>query len=436
MHSSDWMRLARLPHPRQGADVQDLFFPQLPHEHEADVSRLRVKGFFDGLDDVGYDQVYSAVFGDPTVQFPDVHALLKTSAREGKVMRTMMTHVGQWLNRDAYRVADRASEKPPLWKDLLPGVQERHPDDAADRCLELQQRVLTFVREHLADFTHATVEPFLEVYPGHAVDTYAERFAHDAWRGLLILVYDFCGPSFQHDALLRFNQDEPSRVCDPSTSTIARGMCQVLETIPEVAHNPALRGTAAVQGLWRDLQPVVLRWAIGRCERFVSTGGESDGRETVSAVKEQLVRYRRLLDADGSSQGTGSTEVAARAEGRLADERPRPPRAEETPPVHDMDASPPAATIGSERTTPRLEQRGHTSSARAQRPQTDHSDTAPASSKPRADRPSIQPAPPAVHRDLDHLLGLSSRPRKLKRASDGRGWRSRPRVSAVSFSSS
>jgi len=52
VHSYDWMRLAQLPRPRKAKDVQDLFFPGLEEEHEADVLRLRVKDFFVHLDDV------------------------------------------------------------------------------------------------------------------------------------------------------------------------------------------------------------------------------------------------------------------------------------------------------------------------------------------------------------------------------------------------
>ena len=52
-------------------------------------------------------------------------------------MKTVMTHVGQWLNRDAFRTADRAGEKPPLWKDLVPTLAQRYPEDTASYYLQL-----------------------------------------------------------------------------------------------------------------------------------------------------------------------------------------------------------------------------------------------------------------------------------------------------------
>jgi hypothetical protein len=213
----------------------------MQHE-EGDVSELRVKGFLTDLSDLDYDRVYEMVLSDSTLQFPDVHALLKTTPRQGKIMRTIMAHVGQWLNRDAFRTSQRADDKPPLWKDLLPAVQKRHPHDATDQCVELQRQVLTFVQKHFADFSHATIEPLLEIYPDNAVETYAERFEHTVWQGLLKLVYDFCGPCFQHDALTHFNHKEPSGLSAEATSTIAPSMCQVLESVPEIIQNPALRG--------------------------------------------------------------------------------------------------------------------------------------------------------------------------------------------------
>ena len=293
---SDWIRLTQLPRSRKGKDVQDLFFPGLGHEDEDDVSRLRARDFFADLDDAGYDRAYDVVLENPTLQFPDVHAFLKSSKSHGKVMKTVMTHVGQWLNRDAFRVADRAGEKPPLWKDLLPAVERRHPDDAASQCLELQRHVLTFVQERLADLTQIALEPFLEAYPDHVGHTYIERFTHNVWRDLLVLVYDFCGPSFQHDALVHFNREAPTSISSHFTSTIARDLCQRLDIIPEIAQNPALQTQAAAQDLALHIQPIVLQWAIRQCLRFfVTKPGEGiRDDEALLTVHARLRQYRQL----------------------------------------------------------------------------------------------------------------------------------------------
>ena len=67
-----------------------------------------------------------------------------------------------------------------------------------------------------------------------------ERFAHDVWRDLLILVYDFYGPVLQHDALVHLNREAPTRSPSHFLSTIAREMCLKLDGIPEIMQNPAL----------------------------------------------------------------------------------------------------------------------------------------------------------------------------------------------------
>ena len=88
-------------------------------------------------------------------------------------MKIIMIHVGQWLNLNPFRDGDRAGAKPPLWQDFLSALGSDTP------CIQLERRILDFVRERYTDFTQTSLYSFLEIYPEHAVDTYAERFAHD-----------------------------------------------------------------------------------------------------------------------------------------------------------------------------------------------------------------------------------------------------------------
>ena len=345
-----------------------------------------------------------------------------------------MSHVGQWMNREAFRVTDRASEKPPLWQDLRPGVKERHPDDTDAQCVELQRRVLVFAQQHFADFTHVTVESLLDIFPDHAVESYVERFKHAVWQDLLKLVYDFCGPSFQHDALSRFNRDSPSTLCGQSSSTIAQGMCQVLENIPEVVQNPALRTKEAAQDLLREIEPIILRWAVRQCEGLVRGGGESKEGQILSVVEEQLVRYQSLLARyEASLKDILSNDVAAREE--------RSPRRESPPPAMDPKAMdidntnlpPSSAGVSSKRIQPRLVPSSQKSSMRTKRRRDsiDSSQRGPSScSSQLQNRQPIQPGHPDIYRQLDDMLELPSQPRKLKRGHDGRGWRTRPAVHA------
>jgi hypothetical protein len=428
VQSSDWATLSQLPTSRQCQDVQDVFFPRLEHE-EGDVSQLRVKGFLTKLSDTDYDRFYDLVLSDSTLRFPDVHSLLKTSPREGKTMRTIMSHVGQWLNRDAFRPSNRADEKPPLWKDLLPAVQKRHPHDVTDQCLELQRQVLEFVHRHLADFIHASVEPLLDIYPDNAVETYTERFEYGVWQDLLKLVYEFCGPCFQHDALKQFNDTKPSSLDRQATSTIVPSMCQALESLPEIIQISALRGKQAIKELETALQPVVFGWIVKQCQRIVEAGGDSEGGQTLIAVQEHLDRYRRLLSATKSSAGKvtspgATTEaIAASVESPTLNEAPSQtltrPSTRETSSGRGLNRSrSPTADI----TEPIKPQLVLKSQARKSQKALDSSQRLP--DIPRLNRTRHQD----VHRDLDDILQLPPQPFRTKLSRTGRGWRSQPGV--------
>lgn len=439
MQSSDWATLSQLPAARQCQDVQNVFFPRLQDE-DGDISELRGKGFLMELSDVDYDRVYNAVLSDATLRFPDVHALLKITPRQGKMMRTIMTHVGQWLNREAFRASNRADEKPPLWQDLLPAVRKRHPDDAADHCVELQRQVLVFVQGHFADFGHATIEPLLEIYPDNAPGTYADRFEHTVWQNLLKLVYDFCGACFQHEALTRFNDQEPSSLDAQATSTIVQSMCQFLESVPEIVENPALRGQQAMKDLQLAIQPVVLQWAVNQCHKIVEEG-DSDGGPALAFAKEQLERYRRLLTTNGSSSKgqTASTAAAtkvtaASVDRQSADERSSQPPTREAHSTCNRTCSPSSAISDTERIKPRLVSRSQVRSSTAA-PAHSHrmieslQHDRPSSRPPRT-RPSSQHTSQVVHRELHDLLNLPPRPLGAKWSRHRQGWRSRPGVQA------
>jgi hypothetical protein len=241
-----------------------------------------------------------------------------------------------------------------------------------------------------------------------------------------VLVYDFCGPSFQHDALARFNQDTPSSLGGQSTSIIAQGMCQVLNNIPEVAQNPALRRKEAIKDLLRDLQPVVLQWAVRQCEDFESVGGRADGSEGLSAVKEQLVRYRQLLGPeDAALERTTSKDEAARAESSPAGERTRPHSAAEPVHARRADWSPSPPVLSPEQIKARPVKRSHPSSAgsKSLRDLTGALRETLASPQAAPARQLTGRTPSISDRGPERFPGPYG---KLK--SEGRGWRSRPGV--------
>lgn len=424
VQSSDWVRLAQLPVNRQGRDVQDLFFPGLQEQQESDVSRLRVKDFFADLDDVAYDKMYEVVFSNPTMPFPNVHVLLKTTPREGKVMRTIMSHVGQWLNREPFLVTDRASDKPPLRKDLIPALRERYPDDADVQSIELQRQILAFVQERMAQFTQVTVEPLLDIYPLNAVDTYKDRFEHDAWRDLLILVYEFCGPHFQTDAMACFNLKQPSKTDTPWMATVAQSMCQILPQLAEVTRNPALQGTTATQALCHHLQPVILQWAIQRCEVMLAVRGGSSTDPNLEVVREQLLQYHQQVAVrEASSQRNNPCEKTP-----VAQPQEQSTEASEgihTPPrIHTPLRAVSATALASDRIKPRLvvSHPGKTTPGK----KTTHPPLGLPPTEPVENDRSSKKRRLDIHRDLDDILGLPTNPSKLKFNRGGRGWRARP----------
>ena len=76
--------------------------------------------------------MYKTVRLYPITAFPDIHALLKTSKQDRKTISMIMAYVGQWLNREPFRVTDRGSNKPPLRQDLLPGLRSRYSNNDAE----------------------------------------------------------------------------------------------------------------------------------------------------------------------------------------------------------------------------------------------------------------------------------------------------------------
>lgn len=421
LQATDWQALARLPRPRLAKDVQDIFFPKWEEEYEADVSRLRVKGFLEDYDDEGYDKVYQLVISHPDLAFPDVHTVLKTNQKEGRVMRTIMAHVGQWLNREPFRVTDRASEKPLLRKDLLPALRERFPDTADAQSLELQQRILHYVQTHVADLTQTVVVAFLEVYPANAAETYRERFHHQVWHDLLRLVYDFCGPHFQADAMLPFNLQPPLRKETVTTSTIVNNLCQFLPQLPEVMQNPALQGRDATQALCNTLQIPILQWAIQQCEAYLAPGGNSSSSSSSSElVQEQLAHYRAHMP---ENQAPASTVEFVRS---IPDsvELPSPVASVQACPDLTYEAAMALPTLdeSSDRIQPRLVSRKPTTKV----------------SKGGCEQPLPQlPAPKTVvpakdhldaHHKLEEMLRLPGKPRKSKLGRGGQGWRTRAGV--------
>jgi hypothetical protein len=93
------------------------------------------------------------------------------------------------------RVANYNNNKPPLRRDLVPGLQEKYSDKAEEKSIVLQRQLLDYVQCYTKDFTSAIIDYFLYEYPDTHNDKYAERFKHAGWQALLLLILDFAGPT-------------------------------------------------------------------------------------------------------------------------------------------------------------------------------------------------------------------------------------------------
>jgi hypothetical protein len=310
--ASDWARLTRLRSDRCTTDVAELFYPGIQSEgndRTVGLAQLRVKDFFSTQDDDGYHRVYAAVLRCPEMRFPDIHAVLKTTKLEGKVMNTVLVHVVQWLNRYPTQVGDRDSNKPLLRYDLLPPLQALYGDKAEPKSLELERKVLAYVRDHTNDFINPSLEHYLQAYPDGHCDDYIERFKHESWRTVLTIVYDITGPHFQHEALIHFNTNNPSYLDSKPVSAIAQVLCHSLSRIPEVLRNPALQGKKAAEALCHEIHPLVMAWAAKQCEDALTDRGSEWPPATIQLVQAEQVKYQALAPA----RPAGGPEVMPRS---------------------------------------------------------------------------------------------------------------------------
>ncbi|KAF2174792.1 hypothetical protein K469DRAFT_770346 [Zopfia rhizophila CBS 207.26] len=279
IQSSDWVKLASLPQARKLEDVRKLFYP----DQDAP-SSLRRRDLFPTADDDTYNGLYQSVLSTPDLSFADVHSLLKTTKKEGKVMSVVVSHVGQWLNRDPARVIERDNNKPPLRNDFLPALRERYGEGAEKHSIELQERLLVYIRNNIDEFTRPIVEHYLHEYPSGNSDAYAERFEHEVWKDILILVVEFAGPHLQHESMLRFNTEDPRKISSKPASAITQAVCKLIGRIPEVSQNPALKEEKAMDDLCEMMQPVIIEWAARQCANALENGTGSPFRHLSSPM--------------------------------------------------------------------------------------------------------------------------------------------------------
>ncbi len=101
-----------------------LFYPELVGDPYSDEPGARRHKFLSALDDEKYKEFYLHILTRVDLRFPDVQLLMKTTKREGKIMSTVIAHIGCWLNNTPAVVQERNASKPLLRTAFLPALQK------------------------------------------------------------------------------------------------------------------------------------------------------------------------------------------------------------------------------------------------------------------------------------------------------------------------
>ena len=88
------MHLTQLPQPRRTKDVHQLFYTRSPLTPDQVNPACRTKNLFEGLVPSHYNSLCFFIMKELDLTFPDVARLLKTTKQEGKVISTILTHIG------------------------------------------------------------------------------------------------------------------------------------------------------------------------------------------------------------------------------------------------------------------------------------------------------------------------------------------------------
>lgn len=336
MPAADWAMLSTsLPAGYTDAQAGELFYPG----QEASTATRRRPDFLAMLGDDDYRKVYERIAGGrPRLRFVDVQSLLRTSREDGRVMVQVLGHVVAWLNPKPTQVHDkRDNNKPPLWKDLVPGLQACSeeqirsgarrlrtegdvPSGAEGAARLLQQEVLEFVRNNAAAFKGAATKQYLDRLPGAAGEPlYAQRFLDQApWAGVLAMVRQYVGADFQ--PTWAASGSPRGAFADKPVSGLTRAICAASQTVPEVARNPALNTRHALEALGTLIDEAVLRWAAQQCEQALEKGSDSMGRAWPAETVRELRGPRRECE-DRIDPPAGSEPKAD--ESRSNSSRPR-----------------------------------------------------------------------------------------------------------------
>lgn len=306
-----------LPAKYSREDVQRLFYPDLEPDAVPQPLSSRQQDFLRAVSDDAYYSFYELLSLEPGYCFLDFQALLKTTKLEGKLMSTVVSHVGQWMNREPTKVTDRESNKPLLRKDLVAGLRAKYGEEAEDKSIALQQQLLDYLQDHSKDFTSTAMEHYLVEYPDTHGNKYAARFEYAGWRTLLSLVLYFAGPNLQHSCMVRFNFEDVHKQTSlpPPSSTVAQIARDLICQMPEIAQNPALQSARAADRLCGKMEAVFAQWILEECGEVSEQSSAVDVVEAERVDPEALLETpRSLLSLPSDKQATQHSVTYSRGD--------------------------------------------------------------------------------------------------------------------------
>jgi hypothetical protein len=284
-----------------------LFYPGLEGDPYFNEPGLRRHDFLTVLNDEKYKEFYLHILTRSNLRFPDVHLLMRTTRMEGKLMSTIVAHIGYWLNNKPAVVQDRNANKPLLRMAFLPALQKKYGRNANQKSIELEYQVLMYVREQMHTLTDKAAEHFLDLFPTNIEQDYNRRFDHSTWKNILIIVHAIVGPHFQNEAVARFNHEDPNTIRSKPLKTILHSICDVIGSSPEISQSPVLGKKAAIQTLHAKLRPIIAKWAVDQCDNALKLHSDNLQPAELAQVKAERTKYAVLRDAEMGTADSASS---------------------------------------------------------------------------------------------------------------------------------
>jgi hypothetical protein len=315
---SDWTALMRLPQPCSQADVVELFYPGATAEALTDLQahghQYRRPKFLTLLAHPSYYHAYQYVLGIPEKSFLNIQAMLRRGRKEGKVISQVMCHIVQWVNPHPAQVGERENNKPELWRDLVPVLEDKFEGQAGEEARQLQRRIFDTLRGRVDELVTRSGGDCLSKPPSSEGEPYLDRFERPIWKDILVKVHATVGPRFQ-GALARFNTEHPESLLtqlEPREPGLTQNLSKAIWRLPDVARNPALWNSQAIDDLMMRISPIVTDWAAQYCQNALTA-------QRLRKVPPWPPSIMQLVTAEHCRFSNTSTQPKGIKEGLLVD---------------------------------------------------------------------------------------------------------------------